>query len=107
MAGRFWFPARNRVLSTAIVMVRGVWHSPQWATARVRYSPRATPDVAAEEDHPGQQEQGGSGLKRRPAESFGWDHRIRIDRTSGAIGIRQHRRRERCRSRAWARSSGA
>src|ERR1700754_4988578 len=44
----FWFPARKRLLSTAIVMVRGVWHSPQWETAGVRYSPRATPDVAAD-----------------------------------------------------------
>jgi hypothetical protein len=30
-----------------MVIVRGVWHSPQWATARVRYSPRATPEVGA------------------------------------------------------------
>jgi len=28
-------------------MVRGVWHSPQWATARTRYSPRGTPAVGA------------------------------------------------------------
>src|SRR5262245_56566947 len=40
-------PARNRELSVAMVMVRGVWHSPQWATARTRYSPRATPDAGA------------------------------------------------------------
>jgi hypothetical protein len=44
----FWLPARKRVLSTAIVMVRGVWHSPQWDTARARYSPRAAPEVAAD-----------------------------------------------------------
>src|SRR5688572_9993129 len=42
------FAARNRVLSTAIVMVRGVWHSPQCDTARVRYSPRAGPEVGAD-----------------------------------------------------------
>jgi hypothetical protein len=28
-----------------MVIVRGVWHSPQWATARTRYSPRAVPEV--------------------------------------------------------------
>ena len=28
-------------------MVRGVWHSPQWATARTRYSPLGTPAVGA------------------------------------------------------------
>src|SRR5437773_1306074 len=47
-SGPFGFPARNRELSVAMVMVRGVWHSPQWATARTRYSPRATPVVGAE-----------------------------------------------------------
>src|SRR5262249_11786397 len=26
---------------------RGVWHSPQWPTARTRYSPRATPETGA------------------------------------------------------------
>src|SRR3989442_9914933 len=30
-----------------MVMVRGVWHSPQWATARTRYSPLGTPAVGA------------------------------------------------------------
>src|SRR5215813_12747434 len=41
-------PARKRELSTAIVMdERGVWHSPQWPTARTRYSPRAVPEVGA------------------------------------------------------------
>src|SRR5262245_5027856 len=40
-------PARKRALSTAWVTPRGVWHSPQWATARTRYSPRATPEVGA------------------------------------------------------------
>src|SRR5437879_5468287 len=47
-SGPFGFPARNLELSVAMVMVRGVWHSPQWATARTRYSPRATPDVGAD-----------------------------------------------------------
>src|SRR5437870_13865372 len=46
-SGPLGLPARKRELSVAIVMVRGVWHSPQWATARTRYSPRATPDVGA------------------------------------------------------------
>src|SRR4029453_17785132 len=44
----FGFPARNRALSVAMVMVRGVWHSPQWDPARVRYSPRGAPDVGAD-----------------------------------------------------------
>src|SRR5713226_5757906 len=43
----FWLPAKKRLLSTDMVMVRGVWHSPQWPTARARYSPRATPEVGA------------------------------------------------------------
>src|SRR5215475_5967219 len=44
----FGLPARKRELSTAIVVSpRGVWHSPQWATARTRYSPRAAPVVGA------------------------------------------------------------
>src|SRR5437879_6124527 len=47
-SGPLGFPARNLELSVAMVMVRGVWHSPQWATARTRYSPRATPDVGAD-----------------------------------------------------------
>src|SRR5882724_7187784 len=46
-SGPLGLPARNRLLSVAIVMVRGVWHSPQWPTARTRYSPRATPVVGA------------------------------------------------------------
>src|SRR5204863_7020375 len=46
-SGPFGFPARNLELSVAMVMPRGVWHSPQWPTARTRYSPRATPDVGA------------------------------------------------------------
>src|SRR4029077_5483962 len=41
-------PERKRLLSVAMVMVRGVWHSPQWLTARARYSPRATPVFGAE-----------------------------------------------------------
>src|SRR5215510_8267825 len=40
-------PARKRELSTAWVIPRGVWHSPQCETALTRYSPRATPDVGA------------------------------------------------------------
>src|SRR5437762_1202394 len=40
-SGPFGFPARNLELSVAMVMVRGVWHSPQWPTARTRYSPLA------------------------------------------------------------------
>ena len=44
-SGPLGFPPRKRELSVAIVMVRGVWHSPQWPTARTRYSPRATPEV--------------------------------------------------------------
>ena len=40
-------PPRRRALSVAIVMVRGVWHSPQWPTAFTRYSPRARPVVGA------------------------------------------------------------
>ena len=47
-SGPFGFPARNLELSVAMVMVRGVWHSPQWPTARTRYSPRAVPDVGAD-----------------------------------------------------------
>src|SRR5437660_6756650 len=47
-SGPLGLPARKRVLSVAIVIVRGVWHSPQWATARTRYSPRATPEVGAD-----------------------------------------------------------
>src|SRR5215510_1326164 len=47
-SGPFGLPARKRELSVAIVMVRGVWHSPQWDTARARYSPRGTPDVGAD-----------------------------------------------------------
>src|SRR5262245_28891505 len=47
-SGPLALPARNRELSVAIVIVRGVWHSPQWPTARTRYSPRATPDAGAE-----------------------------------------------------------
>ena len=35
-------------MSVAIVIVRGVWHSPQWATARTRYSPRGTPALGAD-----------------------------------------------------------
>src|SRR5437773_11795223 len=46
-SGPFGFPARNLELSVADVIVRGVWHSPQWPTARTRYSPRATPDFGA------------------------------------------------------------
>ena len=46
-SGPFGFPARKRLLSVAIVSVRGVWHSPQWPTARTRYSPRGTPAVGA------------------------------------------------------------
>src|SRR5262245_6908028 len=46
-SGPLALPARNRLLSVAIVAVRGVWHSPQWPTARTRYSPRATPAVGA------------------------------------------------------------
>src|SRR5207247_11429588 len=42
---RLRVPARKRELSHAIVIVRGVWHSPQWPTARTRYSPRAGPEV--------------------------------------------------------------
>jgi len=42
-SGPLGLPAKKRELSVAIVIVRGVWHSPQWATARTRYSPRATP----------------------------------------------------------------
>ena len=34
-------------MSLAIVIVRGVWHSPQWPTAFTRYSPRAGPTVGA------------------------------------------------------------
>ena len=30
------------------VILRGVWHSPQWATARTRYSSRATPEVGTD-----------------------------------------------------------
>src|SRR4029450_9899662 len=44
-SGPFGGAARKGALSVAIVMVRGVWHSPQWATARTRYSPRAVPEV--------------------------------------------------------------
>src|SRR5262245_43552233 len=40
-------PARKRLLSSACVIPRGVWHSPQWPTARTRYSPRASPEVGA------------------------------------------------------------
>src|SRR6267143_1927877 len=47
-SGPFGFPPRNRLLSVAIVIVRGVWHSPQWATARTRYSPRGTPALGAD-----------------------------------------------------------
>src|SRR3989475_1639434 len=47
-SGPFGFPPRNLELSVAMVMVRGVWHSPQWPTARTRYSPRAVPDVGAD-----------------------------------------------------------
>ena len=44
----FGLPARKRELSTAMVMAdRGVWHSPQWATACTRYSPRTTPETGA------------------------------------------------------------
>src|ERR1700675_529613 len=44
----FGLPARKRELSTAMVTAdRGVWHSPQWPTARTRYSPRATPAAGA------------------------------------------------------------
>src|SRR5580765_705857 len=43
----FGLPARKRLLSSACVMPRGVWHSPQWPTARTRYSPRARPDEGA------------------------------------------------------------
>src|SRR5687768_10289210 len=43
----FGLPAMKRVLSSAWVMPRGVWHSPQCPTARTRYSPRARPDVGA------------------------------------------------------------
>ena len=46
-SGPLGLPARKRELSVAMVMVRGVWHSPQCATARTRYSPRATPPVGA------------------------------------------------------------
>src|SRR2546428_12956499 len=47
-SGPFGLPPRNRLLSVAIVIVRGVWHSPQWATARTRYSPRGTPAAGAD-----------------------------------------------------------
>src|SRR6266851_9399897 len=44
----FELPASRRELSTAIVMAeRGVWHSPQWPTARTRYSPRGRPATGA------------------------------------------------------------
>src|ERR1700742_1068245 len=43
----FGLPAIKRELSSACVMPRGVWHSPQCPTARTRYSPRARPDVGA------------------------------------------------------------
>src|SRR5213593_1759320 len=46
-SGPLGFPPRKRELSVAIVIVRGVWHSPQWPTARTRYSPRGTPAVGA------------------------------------------------------------
>src|SRR6185436_9988362 len=46
-SGPLGLPARNRLLSVAIVMVRGEWHSPQCPTARTRYSPRAVPLVGA------------------------------------------------------------
>src|SRR2546425_13172563 len=46
-SGPVGLPARKRELSVACVMVRGVWHSPQWLTARTRYSPRGRPAVGA------------------------------------------------------------
>src|SRR5512136_675943 len=46
-SGPLGFPARKRELSTAWVTPRGVWHSPQWPTARTRYSPRGKPEVGA------------------------------------------------------------
>ena len=46
-SGPFGVPPRNRELSVAWVTPRGVWHSPQWPTARTRYSPRARPEVGA------------------------------------------------------------
>src|SRR4029077_2334364 len=41
-------PERYRLLSVAIVMVRGVGHSPPGGTARGGSAPRATPLVGAE-----------------------------------------------------------
>src|SRR5262245_18919436 len=46
-SGPFGLPARNRLMSTALLSPRGVWHSPQWPTALTRYSPRGTPLVGA------------------------------------------------------------
>src|SRR5262245_38604482 len=46
-SGPLGVPARKRLLSGAIVIERGVWHSPQWPTAFTRYSPRARPEVGA------------------------------------------------------------
>src|SRR5215813_191605 len=47
----FPLPARNRVLSKAMVSVeRGAWHSPQCPVARTRYSPGATPEAGADGD---------------------------------------------------------
>src|SRR5258706_15784377 len=46
-SGPLFVPARKRLVSEAIVIVRGVWHSPQCPTAFTRYSPRPAPVVGA------------------------------------------------------------
>src|ERR1700675_1637971 len=46
-SGPLGLPPRKRELSVACVIVRGLWHSPQCATARTKYSPRATPTAGA------------------------------------------------------------